>query len=93
MKFAWDPKKAASNLRKHKVSFREAGSAFADPLADTFDDPDHSIGEHRFILIGHSNRGKLLFISFTHDEDNTITIISARSVTRVERKQYEEIED
>ncbi|HWR71859.1 MAG TPA: BrnT family toxin, partial [Nitrospirota bacterium] len=49
MEFEWDEKKARANLIKHGVSFHEGASAFGDPLALTFDDPDHSIGEHRFL--------------------------------------------
>ncbi len=49
MRFEWNPEKAASNLKKHRVSFQEAATVFGDPLSDTFDDPDHSIGEKRFV--------------------------------------------
>jgi uncharacterized protein len=87
--FDWDKKKAASNLAKHKVSFEEAATVFADPLSDTFDDPDHSAGELRFLIIGHSEKGKLLFISHT-DDGETVRIISAREPTRGEQKSYEQ---
>ena len=58
MQFEWDPKKAKSNLKKHRVSFEEAVTVFYDPLAATFDDPDHSGHEWRFITIGFSSRNR-----------------------------------
>lgn len=88
MLFDWDKKKARANLRNHKISFQEAATVFGNPLSETFDDPDHSIEEQRFIIIGHSDGGKLLFVSHT-DNGETIRIISAREVTNAERKQYE----
>jgi uncharacterized DUF497 family protein len=54
MRFAWDEKKAASNLSKHGISFEEAATVFGDPLSDTFPDPDHSLEEHRFVIVGSS---------------------------------------
>jgi len=54
MRFEWDPKKAAENLRKHRVAFEEASTVFADPLAITFPDPDHSVGERRSLTFGLS---------------------------------------
>ncbi len=57
MRFDWDKRKAAGNLAKHKVSFEEAATVFGDLLSDTFDDPDHSIDEQRFLIIGHSKMG------------------------------------
>jgi uncharacterized protein len=54
LKFEWDPRKAVSNFSKHGVSFQDALTAFADPLARIFDDEDHSIKEQREIIIGHS---------------------------------------
>lgn len=89
MLFDWDKKKAAGNLAKHKVSFEEAATVFADSLSDTFDDPDHSAEERRFLIIGHSERGRLLFISHT-DDGETIRIISAREPTHGEQKSYEQ---
>jgi uncharacterized DUF497 family protein len=56
MQFAWDPKKAASNLRDHRVTFEEASSVFGDPLAITFDDPDHSEDESRLLTFGLSGK-------------------------------------
>lgn len=89
MDFEWDPRKAATNLRKHGVSFTEAGTVFGDELAITVPDPDHSDQEDRFITIGWSNRHRLLMVSHT-DRSDRIRIISARELTRNERKAYEE---
>jgi uncharacterized DUF497 family protein len=89
MNFVWDPKKAAANLRNHGVSLEEASTVFRDSLSATGSDPDHSIGERRFITFGVSNAGRLLIVSHT-DEGLTIRIISARLATRQERKIYEE---
>ncbi len=89
MRFDWDKTKAASNLVKHKVSFEEAATVFGNPLSDTFDDPDHSADELRFLIIGHSEKGRLLFVSHT-DDGETVRIISARELTRRERKEYEQ---
>ena len=89
MIFEWNPAKAKANLAKHKVSFEEASTVFGDPFSETFDEPDHSIEEQRFIIIGHSENGNLLFISHT-DDGKIVRIISAREVTAAERKEYEE---
>ncbi len=89
MRFDWDKNKAAGNLVKHKVSFEEAATVFGDSLSDTFDDPDHSAEERRFLIIGHSENGKLLFVSHTNDGE-TVHIISAREPTRAEREAYEQ---
>jgi uncharacterized protein len=88
MAFEWDPRKAASNLSKHGVSFTEAASVFSDPLSLTFDDPDHSSAEERFIIIGTSESGRLLIVAHI-DRDEVIRIISARLTTGAERKIYE----
>ncbi|HEX5052819.1 MAG TPA: BrnT family toxin [Planctomycetota bacterium] len=69
MIFEWDPAKAAKNNRKHKVTFAEAATVFLDALAVTFDDPDHSEAERRFITIGHSIRNRLLFVAHTDRKD------------------------
>ncbi|NNL47260.1 MAG: BrnT family toxin [Acidimicrobiia bacterium] len=86
--FEWDPAKAESNLKKHGVDFGEAATAFGDPLSLTVPDPDHSVGEERFILIGVSYRNRLVVVAHAEDGD-TILIISARSATTAERKAYE----
>ncbi len=89
MEFEWDEEKAAANLAKHGVSFEEAGTIFDDPLYVDFYDPDHSSGEHRYIIIGESRQGRLLVVSYTEPGDVT-RLISAREVTRSEREAYEE---
>lgn len=89
MEFEWDPIKAENNERKHGVSFFEAAAIFGDILSLTFTDPDHSDAEDRFITIGLSQRQRLLIVSHTDREART-RIISAREVTRSERKIYEE---
>jgi uncharacterized protein len=76
MIFEWSPQKAKINLAKHRVSFEEASTVFKNPLSDTFDDPDHSIAEQRFITIGHSKNDRLLFVSHT-DDGKIVRIISA----------------
>jgi len=87
--FIWDSRKAAANVAKHGIDFREAATVFYDPLSVTFPDPDHSESEQRFLTIGQSGRLRLLVISHT-EEGETIRIISARTVTRQEKKFYEE---
>jgi uncharacterized DUF497 family protein len=89
MKFEWDSSKAAANLSKHGVSFEEAKTLFDDPLYVDFYDPDHSDGEHRYIIIGQSQQGRLLMVSYT-ERNGTIRIISSREVTGTERDAYEE---
>ena len=89
MKIEWDPLKGRLNLRKHKVSFEEAATALNDPMTATGADPDHSITEDRYITFGVSKRGRLLVVAHT-EEDETIRIISARLVSKGERKIYEE---
>ena len=89
MVFAWDPEKAAANLEKHGVDFREGGTVFDNPLSTTFPDEDHSTAERRFLTIGMSARRRLLVVAHTEGGE-TIRIISARPVTRRERKFYEE---
>lgn len=88
--FEWDKGKATSNLQKHQVSFDEASTVFDDPLAYIFDDEDHSIVEHREIIIGHSLIQRILFVSFTERAEDVIRIFSARLATKRERKDYEE---
>ena len=86
--FEWDPQKAKSNLKKHGVSFEEASTAFQDTLSLTIDDPLHSIDEVRVVLIGMSNKNRLLVVVHAERGDN-IRIISARKATKKERKNYE----
>jgi len=87
--FEWDPAKAAANVKTHGVSFEEAVTVFQDPLAKVHADPDHSESERREILIGHSAQARLLLVAFT-DRQRKIRLISARKVTRRERREYEE---
>jgi hypothetical protein len=89
MKIEWDTKKTKLNLRKHRVSFEEAATALSDPMAATGTDPDHSITEVRYMTFGVSDRGRLLVVAHT-EEDETIRIISARLASKGERKLYEE---
>jgi uncharacterized protein len=89
MEFEWDPRKDAANRRKRGIGFREATTVFGDPFATTFPDIDHSISEQRFLTIGASAGGRLLVVAHTETEES-IRIISARAVTRSERKFYEE---
>lgn len=89
MEFEWNPDKAAQNLEKHGVSFQEAATVFNDPLSMTFPDPDHSIGESRYVIIGLSRFGQLLVVAHT-DRGEKVRIISARKATRQERRFYEQ---
>ena len=89
MQFEWDPEKAAENLAKHGVSFEEAATVFRDTLSATGADPDHSVGEERFIIFGFSTSSRLLVVAHTEHGD-IIRIISARLATSGERKIYEE---
>lgn len=88
-RFSWDPAKAASNRRRHWVTFEEATTTFGDPLSITLADPDHSLGELRFVLLGLSDRQRLLVVVHATWGD-IIRIISARLATRRERRTYEE---
>jgi uncharacterized protein len=86
--FNWNPRKAAQNRSDHRVSFEEAMTAFMDPLARIHDDPSHSESERRELLVGHSDRHRLLVVSFT-ERGGGVRIISARRATRREREDYE----
>ena len=87
--FEWDVGKAQANLHKHEVSFNEATTVFADPLAMLMPDPDHSVGEERHLVLGTSSVGRLLVVSHAERPPRT-RLISARPATRNERKQYEQ---
>ena len=89
MEFDWDDRKAEANLVKHGVPFEEAMTVFDDRLFVDFYDPDHSLDEHRYIIIGESDRRRLLVVSYT-EVFGAVRIISARELTRAERKLYEE---
>jgi hypothetical protein len=90
--FERDPKKARLNLKRHKVSFDEASTAFRDPLSRTIEDPLHSQEEARTVLIGKSQQGRLLVVVHTERGDR-IRIISARLATKREKLDYEENEE
>jgi uncharacterized DUF497 family protein len=92
LNFEWDEDKAAANLKKHKISFEEAKTVFADPFAITIDDPKHSLEEYRFIDTGMSADGKVLVVSYTEREQK-IRLISCRKATKTEHKIYEEREN
>lgn len=89
MEFDWDQGKAASNAAKHGVSFEEAQTVFADPLFIDFYDPDHSDDEARYLIVGRSQAGRLLIVSYT-ERDGKTRLISARPTTRQEQRTYEE---
>lgn len=89
MDFEWDPNKATLNLEKHGVSFQEAATVFDDPLSVAVPDPDHSLEEQRFIIVGSSHRGRGLIVAYT-ERDDRVRIITARELTPNERKAYEQ---
>jgi uncharacterized DUF497 family protein len=90
MRFTWDPRKDVANLRKHGVSFKEAASAFADPLCVSVFDVLHSADENRMLLVGVSFKQRLLVVSYVEQTDDDLRIISARPTTQTERRKYEE---
>ncbi|OPY64159.1 MAG: hypothetical protein A4E57_03675 [Syntrophorhabdaceae bacterium PtaU1.Bin034] len=89
MRFEWDPKKSEGNLKKHGVTFQEAATVFGDPLAITFNDPDHSEEEERCLTFGLSLQNRLVVVSHT-ERANKTRIISARLMDRKEKVIYEE---
>jgi hypothetical protein len=89
MEFEWDPNKAEINLRKHGISFQEATTVFGDPLSISVPDPDHSVYEDRYIIVGLSTTGRLLIVSYTERGEH-IRIITARLLTPQEKKDYED---
>ncbi|TRU26524.1 MAG: BrnT family toxin [Microcystis aeruginosa Ma_QC_B_20070730_S2] len=89
MQFEWNKNKAVKNLSKHGVSFEEAKTVFDDPLYVDFYDPEHSESEERYLIVGESDRGRLLIVSYTERGD-AVRLISAREVTQTEREAYEE---
>jgi uncharacterized DUF497 family protein len=86
--FELDAEKAKANNEEHEITFEEAASVFDDPLFIIFNDPDHSVGERRYIIIGESGQRRYLFVSFTDREPRT-RIISARELDAKERRNYE----
>ncbi len=92
LEFEWNPLKAEANQRKHGISFEEAESAFYDEYARLIPDPEHSIGEERFLLLGVSEVSRLLTVVHLYKaNDRLIRIISARPATKPERSQYEDL--
>jgi uncharacterized DUF497 family protein len=89
VRFEWDPKKSEGNLKKHGVTFQEAATVFGDPLAITFNDPDHSEEEERCLTFGLSLQNRLVVVSHT-ERANKTRIISARLMDRKEKVIYEE---
>ena len=90
LSFEWDPKKEASNVAKHGVSFTEAQTVFTDEFARLIPDPDHSTDEDRFILLGTSIGSRLLVICHCARSEDSIRIISARKAQKQERNFYED---
>jgi uncharacterized DUF497 family protein len=91
LRFEWDERKAAANLRKHGVAFEEARTVFLDERALLIPDPEHSADEDRFVLLGLSVRLRTLVVCHCYRrDDEVVRVISARRANRVERRQYEE---
>ena len=88
MDFEWNIQKEDSNARKHNISFEEAATVFGDVLSVTFPDPEHSLQEDRYLMVGLSDKYKVLVVSHTY-RDESVRIISAREATLRERKFYE----
>ena len=89
LRFAWDPRKARANLRKHRVSFEEAETVFYDEEGLILDDPEHSQTEDRFILLGMSAALRILSVCHCIREGGSlIRIIGARRAVRAEQRQY-----
>ena len=89
LEFEWDPKKAAANLKRHRVSFEEARTVFLDEQAKLIDDPDHSSDEDRFVLLGISGLLRVLLVCHCYrQQGKTIRIISARKASPGEARQY-----
>ncbi len=89
MRFEWDLAKAASNAKKHKVTFEVAKTVFYDDLAVQFFDEEHSDDEDRFLLLGMSSDARLLLVCHCEKQDgDVIRIISARKATETEAPYY-----
>lgn len=88
IKFAWDENKNEINIKKHGINFVEAYSVFFDEEALLLYDPDHSINEDRWILLGLSSSLKILVVVHIYSKNDLIRIISARKATKNEEKQY-----
>ena len=91
IRFEWDENKNKINKKKHGLSFEEAVEVFGDENAILFDDPDHSLYEDRFLIIGAIKSTKICIVSHCYrDDDNVIRLISAREATKSEKKIYQE---
>ena len=94
--FEWDPQKAATNARKHGISFERAADLFLDPLAVSVFDSEHSEEEERWVTIGRDSHGRVLVLVHTFGEvsadESKVRIISARKATKREARQYEAME-
>ena len=90
-RFEWNKEKAKSNFKKHNIDFKEASSIFRDPLFITALDKEHSRYEERYVTIGLSNKNRVLIVAHA-DSENKIRIISARKVTKNEKRFYQEAE-
>lgn len=89
MRFVWDQNKNLANIKKHKISFEEAETVFFDDNARLINDPEHSMSEERFIILGITSKLRLLVVVHTYKEDDdVIRIISARKATKTETKYY-----
>ena len=88
MNFTWDEAKNLSNQKKHGVSFEEAETVFCDDDSVLFDDPDHSVGEERFLIIGVTDTENLCIVSHCYRDEDVIRIISARKATKHEKQIY-----
>jgi len=89
VRFEWDSKKATANLKKHRISFEEATTVFFDENGLLVNDPDHSLYEERFILMGFSDHLRIIVVSHSYKvNDQIIRIISARKATKKEQRQY-----
>ena len=89
IQFEWDARKASANVKKHGISFDEARTVFFDENAKLIDDPDHSLDEDRFVLLGLSSTLKMVLVCHCYREHgNVIRIIPARKATSHESKQY-----
>ena len=89
LEFQWDPDKERSNVKEHGVDFAEAMTVFSDPLELTVPDPEHSLGEARFLSVGESESGRLLVVYYAERTDERMRLIGARPVTPRERRGYE----
>lgn len=89
--FEWDTDKNNKNIKKHGITFEEATTVFYNANAIVFDDPDHSIDENRFLIIGVSNHDNLCIVSHCYKgHDERIRIISARKADNDEKEVYNE---